>query len=258
MDSRQDLLPLFLSEVGAALASMDEALDALRARPSDAAAVDRLFRGAHTVGGLGAIAGRPAIAELARLMEGAIKGIGEPPRADGLEIMGLLDSSMQALRQLVALAAQRRSEVPPDVPGLVERLGRACAAGEEEGRIILVVDDSRTALRFAERALSQAGFQVETANNERGAAAFLSRVRPAMILVDLSLAPGDEGDLLARLGGGAPVPVVLFSNRPEEELEEIRRRAGAAGFIRKTGDTAAFVAAVREWLDGRRRAPEER
>ncbi|XXX72006.1 response regulator [Sorangium sp. So ce134] len=253
--ARDPLLGLLLSEADEIFASMAGALDAVRARPCDGAAVARLIQCAHTLRGLAAVSGHAAIADLAGRLEAALDRQRRQAIAASGETLGLVDGSLRALRQLVALAAEGRGDVPPAVAELAGAFERAGAAPEERRPTVLVVDDSRTVLRFVERALSEVGLRVVTARTAAAAAEAIAGERPALVLLDLSLGDQDGAALLERLardGALGSTRVVLFSSRPDDELLELARRLGAAGVLPKTRASGELAARVREHLDAPR------
>ncbi|MBS0437208.1 MAG: response regulator transcription factor [Proteobacteria bacterium] len=79
-----------------------------------------------------------------------------------------------------------------------------------------------------------------------------------LALLDLGLPDSHGLDGIARLRELAPaLPIVVLSadDRPETVLGAIDR--GAAGFIPKSADSAAFASALREVLDGRVHLPRQ-
>lgn len=79
-----------------------------------------------------------------------------------------------------------------------------------------------------------------------------------LALLDLGLPDSHGLDGIARLRELAPaLPIVVLSadDRPETVLGAIDR--GAAGFIPKSADSAAFAGALREVLDGRVHLPRQ-
>ncbi len=79
-----------------------------------------------------------------------------------------------------------------------------------------------------------------------------------LALLDLGLPDSHGLDGIARLRELAPaLPIVVLSadDRPETVLGAIDR--GAAGFIPKSADSAAFAAALREVLEGRVHLPRQ-
>jgi two-component system, chemotaxis family, chemotaxis protein CheY len=255
------LLKVLLSESDELLAAMTASLGALRAQPSEDVAVDRLIQCAHTFRGIAMVAGHPQISTFAGRLESALLRLrkqASPERGQALE---LVDQSIETLRQFVAMVAGKRSDGPQAVAGLAEKLDRVAAVAAAPRTSILVVDDSRTVLHFVERALSEAGFRIVTARTEEAALEKLSGESPALVLLDLSL--GEQGgtaflERLASSGVLGRTRVVLFSNRPGEELQQMAERFGAAGVLPKTGNPRELVSSVREWLARSSRGPEER
>lgn len=245
------LLDLLLSESDELLATMTASLDALRARPSEDVAVTRLTQCAHTFRGLAAIAGCPRIADFARRLERALQRLRQQASPERGQTIELIDPSIEALRQLVTMAAEQRPDAPPTVAGLAEKLERLDAVEATPRTTILVVDDSRTVLYFVERTLSEAGFRVLTARTEEAAVETLSGESPALILLDMLLGQQDGRAFLTRLAASGVLDrttVVLFSKCPSDELQLAAKRFGAAGFLPKTGNARELVARVREWL----------
>ncbi len=79
-----------------------------------------------------------------------------------------------------------------------------------------------------------------------------------LALLDLGLPDSHGLDGIARLRELAPaLPIVVLSadDRPETVLGALDR--GAAGFIPKSADSAAFAGALREVLDGRVHLPRQ-
>lgn len=239
-----DLLQFFHDEATLALASMNDALATLEEDPSNTRAAERAERSIHTLGGLAAVADLPDIAELTRSLEAFL------PRLPTQTRLQTLKQWTSLMRPFVASAAKGNTLTPPELPALLKSLKPHPTNGKQQ-KTILVVDDSRTVLHFTSRALAEAGFRVLTAKTEADARATLANEIPALILLDLSLVSGRGEALLSGLFAGGenpPCPVLLFSNRNEAELRALSLRAGAAGFLVKTGDPAALVQAVRPWV----------
>lgn len=258
-----DLDTLYRSEALLALSSMEASLAALRAKPADAEASTRLAESAHTLGGIANIAGRTTIADFARRMEEAVATLEKPLSDNGRrDALAIFERAARAARSAVErpLEDEDPDDVPAEIHALSAQLERMPT--DLEGRPkILVVDDSPTILRFVDRALSKAGFEVLSAKSEADAVAWLSRARPDLILLDLSLTSGCDESTLAGLtpnGARIPCPVLLFSNRSEADLQETATRSGAAGILRKDGNVATLVDAVRQWVDPSSSAREPR
>jgi DNA-binding response OmpR family regulator len=245
------LSDLFASESEGLLASMTACLEALRTNPSDAGAIAKLVTDAHALRGVALVAGRDAVADRAGQLEHTLepmKSRAEEATADRLAILAIHVDMLRVLggrpvhSSDVSARAAERGE-PRD------------GAAAEEPRTILAVDDSPTTIHYVQRALGRAGFRVLAACSEAAAVEVLAKVTPALILLDLSVVSRRPLEsMLEGFGHGAPAaaPIVLFSNRPEDELRDIATRAGAAGFICKSCDLTTLPARLGEWLGGAR------
>lgn len=103
------------------------------------------------------------------------------------------------------------------------------------------------------------GVQLQLAGDLNAARAVLA-AHPdcTLALLDLALpdSRGLEGiERLREIAPSLPIVVLSADDRPETVLGAIDR--GAAGFIPKSADSAAFAAALREVLDGRVHLPRQ-
>jgi len=243
MDLDPDLLLSdFLEESELLLASMAVSRERLRAAPSDRAAVNGLSRDAHTLRGLlRLMVDLRALDDLARRLEEAINALRREPSQGPGQTLALAQEVSLALEQFREKASRKS----------LEKRGRAA---EEErpapvaaALTILLVDDSRTVRHFVKRALDDAGYHAITAGTTAAMLEVLAKERPALILLDLSIAEQDHQALLRKLSqidASRRPPIVLFSNQPETMLRAIAARLGAAGYLRKTNDPREIVAAV--------------
>jgi CheY-like chemotaxis protein len=101
---------------------------------------------------------------------------------------------------------------------------------------VLVVEDERMALALAERTLSEAGYEVVTAQSGFECLDLL-RSRPRkfnLILLDFAMPFMSGEETFSRLRGIRPeVPVVLTTGFIEQERLDRMINAGLCGFIRK-------------------------
>lgn len=115
-------------------------------------------------------------------------------------------------------------------------------------RKVLVVDDSDIVLHWVESALS-AEFEVIGLTSAVDTAATIYREKPDLVLLDVKM-PVLRGDHIVTLAresaGDRPLPVVLFSGMPADELAEKAASCGADGFIQKSGDIDSFVMRVKQ------------
>lgn len=109
---------------------------------------------------------------------------------------------------------------------------------------VLVIDDTRTVLAMTQAILERAGFEVLTRSEPIGSGAVIMREKPDLVLIDLCM-PLLTGDSIVSLLGNAPwrkeVKVVLFSNRPMEEIEQRANECGADGAIHKGSHTSLIM-----------------
>lgn len=117
-------------------------------------------------------------------------------------------------------------------------------------RKILIVDDSEIVREMVAIELEERGFTVVAMESPIGFTSALKREQPDLVLMDVSM-PALQGDKLVDLANrsGQPgCPIVLHSDRSEEELQQLVRSCGASGYIRKTGDGTQLAAAVDRFL----------
>lgn len=115
---------------------------------------------------------------------------------------------------------------------------------------ILMVDDSEVILEAGRMALEDAGFDVITADNPLMVASLIRKALPDLVLIDVNM-PAVTGDVVAQIARQYrldKIPIVLYSDISEAELEERARRCGAAGWIRKTGDEESMISQVKRFL----------
>ena len=119
---------------------------------------------------------------------------------------------------------------------------------------ILIVDDSATILAMTRDLLQEAGHVVAVQSSPAGLPAIVTREKPDLILLDVSL-PVLDGDQALRLlrarGFSANVIVLLYSSKPVDELTRLTKACGAQGFISKSEVGPTLVAKVNEYLANR-------
>jgi DNA-binding NarL/FixJ family response regulator len=107
----------------------------------------------------------------------------------------------------------------------------------------LIVDDSEEFLASAERLLTVQGLDVVGAAATGADALRLAKhLHPDVALVDVHL--GDESglDVARRIEVAAPeTRIVLISTHPEDDLAELVAGTPTAGFLAKTGLSAAAI-----------------
>lgn len=121
------------------------------------------------------------------------------------------------------------------------------------GNKILVVDDNRTYLRFAEAALQEAGFHV-LVSEDIWISPLVSREKPALILMDVSIGTTVGTTAVAALkkrSFGQNIKILLHSSESPARLAELSRDCMADGYICKDGNASTLVSSVRSFIAAR-------
>ena len=110
----------------------------------------------------------------------------------------------------------------------------------------IIVDDSARFLEAATARLGQAGLDVvATATTSHEAIDAVERLRPDVVLVDISLGSESGFDLAGQLAERADPPViVLISTRAEADYASLIAASPAVGFIPKARLSAQALRAL--------------
>ncbi len=112
-------------------------------------------------------------------------------------------------------------------------MGEGPASGLE-GAVVLLVDDDAAIRRTVGAGLELEGFRVVGASGGRAALAAVESVRPAVILLDLTMPDLDGLEVLRRLrSGGDEVPVCVLSARDEVDDRVRGLQDGADDYVVK-------------------------
>jgi DNA-binding NarL/FixJ family response regulator len=119
---------------------------------------------------------------------------------------------------------------------------------------VLIVDDSEICRDTAKLMLGEMGFDVIALASPIGFNMRLMSHRPDIALVDIGM-PTLQGnhlvDIAHKHGTVEICPIVLFSGRPESELERVAQMCGADGYISKDSDWKT----IGQQIDGMIRKP---
>jgi CheY-like chemotaxis protein len=120
-------------------------------------------------------------------------------------------------------------------------------------RILVVEDDAATA-RVVKNALIDAGFEVETLDKGFRLIAMVMRYQPDLLLLDINL-PDMRGDTAMKMVRRAaqtsrlnPLPVIVISGLPLDQLMEVQGQIGAVGCIQKPAPLDQIIERVRQVL----------
>jgi DNA-binding response OmpR family regulator len=105
---------------------------------------------------------------------------------------------------------------------------------------ILLVDDSPIVRAVVMHALSERGLEVSTIDDPRQLDDAVARGKPDLLLVDATYPGVTDDDLVTAVARhvGA-LPVLIFSDRADEEIRMLVARTGARGSVPKDGATLA-------------------
>lgn len=119
---------------------------------------------------------------------------------------------------------------------------------------ILLVDDHRLVREGLRRSLEDAGFDVVgEAENGADGVAMAERLRPALVLMDVSMPVMDGITATRQLRSRVPdTAVVVLTMHADTDLVDRARAAGAAGYLLKDASSDEVIAAVRGALQGRK------
>jgi CheY-like chemotaxis protein len=106
-----------------------------------------------------------------------------------------------------------------------------------EKKRILILDDSTITLEMEKAVLEDRGYKVAIASNLLEFQAQMEGFQPEIILTDLMMPDVSGKDIVRVLKQDfhtEKIPIILFSSKPDDELEVISEQAGADGFLSKS------------------------
>lgn len=127
---------------------------------------------------------------------------------------------------------------------------RTARANGDRRPVILVVDDSPTALEAARRVLEENRYRVVTAIHGKDAWATLQDLHPDLILTDIEMPHLDGFSLLRMVRSDlalADIPVVFMTANPVEHIHAGKKQ-GIAGFLVKPFEDEDLVGQLRYLL----------
>ena len=113
---------------------------------------------------------------------------------------------------------------------------------------ILAVDDEDAILTVVDYALSEAGYEVHTASDGRGAEFLFDEVKPDLVILDVML-PGKSGlDIAKELRVDSDVPIIMLSARGDEVDRILGLEFGADDYVTKPFSPRELVSRVKAIL----------
>ena len=121
-----------------------------------------------------------------------------------------------------------------------------------EKKKILLLDDSTITLEMEKAVLEDRGYRVAIASNLLEFQALLEQFQPEVILSDLMMPDISGKDIVRVLKQDfhtEKIPIILFSSKADDELQEIAEQAGADGFLSKSHGIDKLGDMVDEMVD---------
>ncbi len=121
-----------------------------------------------------------------------------------------------------------------------------------EKKRILLLDDSAITLEMEKAVLEDRGYKVAIASNLIEFQGPLDKFQPEIILTDLMMPDISGKDIVRVLKQDfhtEKIPIILFSSKPDDELQEIAEQAGADGYLSKSHGIDKLGDMVDEMVD---------
>ena len=128
------------------------------------------------------------------------------------------------------------------------QLSSGPGSAEPESIRILALEGEPQMLRYVRRTLSGAGFTTIVTTNPGEVEHLVEMEDPRLILLDLMPAGTDGFSLMRRVSGISDAPIILLSNRSEDDIIERAFEAGATDYVLKPFSSTELVARVRAAL----------
>lgn len=113
---------------------------------------------------------------------------------------------------------------------------------------ILAVDDSRTMRSILNQALTNAGFEVELAEDGQEGLDVLANSVPDLVITDINMPVMDGYGLIEGARARpecAGLPILVLSTESGDAMKARAREAGATGWIVKPFDEAKLVSVIK-------------
>lgn len=168
--------------------------------------------------------------------------LGSVPGVAGATV--LADGRVVLILDLAALIAEHARRML-----LLDAAASAAPARAAEALdLIMVVDDSVTMRRVAERLLQRNGYRVITARDGLDAIAQLQTETPAMLLLDIEMPRADGFEVAAFVRANprlADLPIIMITSRSGEKHRERARQLGVNSYLTKPYQEDNLLAEVK-------------
>jgi DNA-binding NarL/FixJ family response regulator len=140
-----------------------------------------------------------------------------------------------------------------NMPGNGKSMVDARSTGAAQSRVLLVDDHVLLRKGLAELLNGQKGLEVcGEATTLAEACSLATQLRPALVIVDISLEGSDGLELIKELTHrSAELPILVYSMHDEEVYAERALHAGAKGYVMKRETPERLLEAIGEILKGR-------
>ena len=120
------------------------------------------------------------------------------------------------------------------------------------GELVLVVDYEPNIVQLARLYLKREGFRVESVGDGRAALEMVSRLKPALVVLDIMLPEIDGMEVCRRLRAeNNPIPIIMLTARDEDMDKVLGLEMGADDYLTKPFNphelSARVKAILRRW-----------
>lgn len=113
---------------------------------------------------------------------------------------------------------------------------------------ILAIDDSRTIRTMLQKAMTEAGFECDLADDGAQGVARFQAAPPDLVITDINMPNLDGYGVINTIRGGEVhprVPILVLTTESSPHLKARAREAGATGWIVKPFDDGDLVSIIR-------------
>jgi DNA-binding response OmpR family regulator len=120
----------------------------------------------------------------------------------------------------------------------------------DKNKTILIIDDSSTTLILLEWSLKEEGYNTQLAAGVKEAKIIINRIKPDMILLDLSMPLISGYDFLKMRNelGLQEIPIAVVSAFDDKESKKSVKDLGAVEFIAKPFTIPQILTAIRKYI----------